>query len=188
MPIVFKGCFHAADFAPSATLKYFTHSLMTQKMDDYQMDKLTLGPFEMIASMGAMRKLTLDKRVVDDAFLAYASVSLFYEGDDFLKSKHGEVLEHRVFQNFLEKFPLLNQAERAKQVPDRRTKQSNKMLPQSFWDEWDRICRENRRDMTDGMIEHFYPAEWDKVIRPKIARCKSIVVFSIALETLTALG
>jgi hypothetical protein len=130
----------------------------------------------MIASMRAMEKLTLDRRVVDDAFLAYAAISLFYEGEDFLKSKHAEGLQHPVFLNSLERFPLLDQAERAKQIPDRRSSQSNKMLPKGFWDDWDRICRENHRSMTDGMIEHFYPEEWDKVVRPKIARCKFLSV------------
>lgn len=137
------------------------------------MDKLTLAPFEMIASMRAMEKLTFDRRVVDDAFLAYASISLFYEGEDFLKSTHAKALDHFVFQKTLEKFSWLDQATRAKQVPDRRSSQSNKMLPKGFWDNWDRICRENHRAMTDGMIEHFYPEEWDKVVRPKIARRKS---------------
>ncbi|PVH94676.1 hypothetical protein DM02DRAFT_602165 [Periconia macrospinosa] len=164
---IFKDSFHAAD---SGGPKYFLFSLMVQKMDDYQMNKLTLAPFEMISSMRAMEKLTLDRRVVDDAFFAYATISLFYESEDFWKSKHAELLKLPLFQNLLDGPSLVNQAERAKQVPDKRTSQSNKMLPKGFWDEWDAICRENQRDMTDGIIEHFYPAEWDKVVRPKIAR------------------
>jgi hypothetical protein len=138
-------------------------------MDEYQMTKLTLGPFEMIASLGVVDNTTLDKRIVDDVFLAYAAVSLFYEGDHLLQSKHGEILNHELFKG--DPHRLLNQAERATQLPDRRTNQCNKMISRDFWNEWDKICKENRRAMTDGMIEHFYPSEWDRVVRPKIARC-----------------
>jgi hypothetical protein len=182
MDTVFKDCFHKADFGPDEPVRYVTPIVMSRKMEDYQMNKMTLSPFEMISSMGAMEKLTLDRRVVDDAFEAYASISLFYEADDLLKSEHGDI--HWIFEKLVDEYFLLDQVERAKHVPDRRTSRSNKQLPKGFWDEWDRLCKAHGRTLADGMIEHFYPPEWDIVVRPIIARCTSVVVIVFrALQT-----
>lgn len=173
-PSVFKQAFHQADCAPDAQRKWFFQNAMIRQMDEYQMTKLTLGPFEMIKSMGLIKNMpVMDKRIVDDAFAAYAAISLFYEGEAFMQSSLAALFSLKLFKNFLQEFPLLDQEARARQVPNRRTSQCNKMIPREFWADWDRLCKENKRAMTDGEIDHFYPAEWDKAVRPKIARCKS---------------
>lgn len=146
---------------------------MIARMDDYQMTKLTLGPFEMIKAMELIKKMPImDKRIVDDAFSAYAAISLFYEGEAFMKSPQAALFSVPLFRDFLEGHPFLDQEARARQVPDRRSSQCNRMAPREMWTDWDRLCKENKRSMTDGEIDNFYPAEWDKAIRPKIARCK----------------
>lgn len=170
---VFKEAFHQSD-PPEARRRWFMQNTMIRLMDDYQMTKLTLGPFEMIKAMGLIKKMQIiDKRIIDDAFLAYAAISLFYDGEAFMKSPQAAFFTIKTFQDFLQAHPLLDQQARARQFPNRRTSQCNKMAPPEMWAEWDRLCRENKRSMTDGEIDHFYPVEWDKVIRPKIARCKS---------------
>ncbi|KAF2744666.1 hypothetical protein M011DRAFT_470254 [Sporormia fimetaria CBS 119925] len=168
---IFKQAFHQADWAPDTRRKWFIQESMIRQMDEYQMSKLTLGPFEMIRSMGLMEKMPMEEtRIVDDVFRAYAAISLFYEGEEFMKSRDAALFSISLFKDFLEEHPFLNQEARAKQVPNRRTAQCNKMLPADFFAEWDRICRANNREMEDGEIDHFYPCEWDKAVRPKLAR------------------
>lgn len=74
----------------------------------------------------------------------------------FKKSKEG-----REFKDSM----LLNQEERAKQFSVWRCSRSNTEQPKKFWSEWDRICK-------PGMGLDDLPVEWDKTIRPIIAKCE----------------
>lgn len=64
---------------------------------------------------------------------------------------------------------LANQAERAKYLPVRRYKNSNKTMPRQFWKEWDEIGSRG------GSIQDDFPREWNLAIRPIIAHRKSYI-------------
>jgi hypothetical protein len=65
---------------------------------------------------------------------------------------------------------LLNQEERVKNVPDRRTHRNKKTMPSEFWKNWDKLLNENDRDSKDA-VEDIYPIEWRKAIRLVFIRC-----------------
>ncbi|OCK76507.1 hypothetical protein K432DRAFT_335574 [Lepidopterella palustris CBS 459.81] len=153
---VFKDCWHKGDLEPGATEKYKELQKIVLQMDDYQMTKLTMGPFEMLAFLGVMPR---HRRVVPDAFHAYAGVALFFEAEGFLNSDNGQEFKQSL---------LLNQAERAKKLPNRRTHMSNKTLPEELWVPWDTLLRTNKRKHGQA-VDDIYPFEWDKAIRPIIA-------------------
>ncbi|KAF2270121.1 hypothetical protein CC78DRAFT_539379 [Lojkania enalia] len=56
-----------------------------------------------------------------------------------------------------------NQAERAKDVQDRRTHMSNKTMPEDFRAEFDELLRNHNRQVRD-QIDDIYPLEWRKAI------------------------
>jgi len=110
------------------------------------------------------------RRIYRDARQAYAMMAIFFP----------ELYELETASKFKDS-PLVNQSERAKSVPIRRSYHSNKYRPKKFWNEWEEILKSNPR-------HHFelgkYPAEWNCAIRPIIAHCKLIASFSSPLLTL----
>lgn len=123
---------------------------------------LNPGPFELCKFMQMASHFREERRVVDDAFMAYAAVSLFFDTDAFLAHHLG---------NMFKDSKLLNQEERAKDVPDRRTHMSNKTMPTEFWRDWDKLLKDNNVSSTDA-VEDIFPMEWRKTIRPIVIRCK----------------
>jgi hypothetical protein len=110
------------------------------------------------------------RRIYRDARQAYAMMAIFFPG----------LYESETASNFKDS-PLVNQSERAKSVPIRRSYHSNKYRSKKFWNEWDEILKRNpRHDFKPTK----YPAEWNCVIRPIIAHCKLIISFSSPLLTL----
>jgi hypothetical protein len=105
-----------------------------------------------------------ERRVVDDAFNAYASIALFFETEAFLDSERG-----RMFKDS----KLLHQSERAKDLSnlDSRTHMSNKTMPSEFWADWDKLLKDNKRKTSDES-DDIHPLEWRKALRPIIARRK----------------
>lgn len=98
------------------------------------------------------------RRIYRDARQAYAMMAIFFP----------ELYELETASNFKDS-PLVNQSERAKSVPIRRSYHSNKYRPKKFWNEWDEILKSNPRHAFElGK----YPAEWNCAIRPIIAHCK----------------
>ena len=110
------------------------------------------------------------RRIYRDARQAYAMMAIFFP----------ELYELETASNFQDS-PLVNQSERAKSVPIRRSYHSNKYRPENFWNEWDEILKNNPRH--DFKLEE-YPAKWNCAIRPIIAHCKLIASFSSPLLTL----
>jgi hypothetical protein len=151
------------DQEPGALSRYIEFKFMVDAMDSFVMtDSINAGPFELCKFMNMAPEFREERRVVDDAFNAYASIALFFDTDKFLGSTHGK--------EFVDS-PLLKQAERAKTVPDRRTHKSNKTMPKEFWDDFDKLLRDNKRQMGD-VIDDIMPMEWRKTLRPIIMRCK----------------
>ena len=94
-----------------------------------------------------------NRRTGRDAVEARAMAALFFR-PGFAASEFGEPYKESL---------LLNQPERARNVPSRRPHTSNKFQPKSFWEEWDAYWTRNHRDDP-------WPLEWDVTIRPIIAR------------------
>jgi hypothetical protein len=143
---------------------------MIATMDQMIMhDGLDPGPFELAKFMQMADHFREERRIVDDCFKAYAAISLFFETDKFKA--------HRVGSMFKDSL-LLNQEQRAKNVPDRRTHKSNKTMPTEFWKDWEKILKDNKRCPADA-VEDIYPMEWRKAIRPIVIRRKSFPLLSI---------
>lgn len=159
--IVFKDCWHKADLEPGASEKYSELLGMVRNMEDHQLSQRITGPFEVLAFLGMAPRAHEHRRVIPDAFQAYAGISLFFQSD-FLTSELG-----KEFQGSL----LFDQSERAKHLPDRRTHCSNKTMPDAFWADWDDTVEKYKKSRGLDM-EGIFPFEWDKAIRPIIAHRK----------------
>jgi hypothetical protein len=171
---VFKNSWHQADQEPGAFRRYAGLKLIVTLMDSFIMGNgLNPGPFELCKFMQMARHFREERRVVDDAFKAYAAVSLFFDTDAFLAHHLGSMFKDS---------KLLNQEERAKEVPDRRTHMSNKTMPTEFWRDWDKLLKDNNVSSTDA-VEDIFPIEWRKTIRPIVIRCKYFLCY--VMQSLT---
>ncbi|KAH6625600.1 hypothetical protein C7974DRAFT_434634 [Boeremia exigua] len=158
---VFKQSFHLGDAEPNALSRYVEHKYMVDAMDMFIMTRsVNPEPFELCKTMHMADMFREERRVVDDAFTAYASIAVFFEGDAFLASEMGEPWRDT---------KLLNQEERARHVPDRRTHMSNKTLPKEFWKSWDDLLKKNKRKSGDA-VDDIFPMEWRKALRPIIIK------------------
>ncbi|KAF2498113.1 hypothetical protein BU16DRAFT_525675 [Lophium mytilinum] len=159
---IFKDCWHKADLSPGAAETYAELLKVVRKADDYIMSKINMGPYEMLAFMGMASKITQHRRIVPDAFLAYAAIHMFFETTGFLS------FALKDSQLDLSESLLLNQAERAKHPPSRRTYKSNKTIDKGFFKVWDDLLRANRRKPGQD-VDDIYPLEWDIAVRPIVA-------------------
>jgi hypothetical protein len=160
---VFKQSWHMGDQEPDALPQYIEHRFMVDAMDSFVMtSNITAGPFELCQFMNMAPNFREERRIVDDAFSAYASIALFFDTEAFLASEHGKPFRDS---------RLLKQAERAKELPDRRTHMSNKTMPTEFWNDYDKLLKDNKRETGDA-IDDIFPMEWRKALRPIIIRCK----------------
>ena len=151
------------DQEPGALSRYMELRFMIDAMDSFVMtDSVNKGPFELCKFMNMAPDFREERRIVDDAFNAYASIALFFDTDKFLASKHGK--------EFCDS-TLLNQAERAKTVPNRRTHKSNKTMPNEFWADFENLLKAKNREKGD-VIDDIVPMEWRKALRPIIMRRK----------------
>ncbi|KAF2638583.1 hypothetical protein P280DRAFT_471187 [Massarina eburnea CBS 473.64] len=156
---VFKHAWHMGDLSHKGLKRHIEWHVMLSFMDDYIMKKITPGPFELCKFMSMAADFTEDRRIVDDAFHAYAAIALFFDSDDLLKSKKKEFFRDS-------RARLLNQAERAKDMNllDRRSGRSVWTLPKDFFKEWDRLMRARRRGPGQE-VDDVYPLEWRKAMR-----------------------
>lgn len=165
---VFKQSFHLGDAEPQALSRYVEHKFMVEAMDEFIMSRgIDTGPFELCKMMHMADLFCEERRIVDDAFRAYAAIAVFFEGDAFLASEHGEPWRDT---------KLLDQDERAKHIPDRRTHMSNKSLPREFWKEWDALLEKHKRKAGD-VVHDIYPMEWRKALRPVIIKREHFTPF-----------
>ncbi|KAF2657236.1 hypothetical protein K491DRAFT_756974 [Lophiostoma macrostomum CBS 122681] len=164
---MFKWSWHMADLQPGARSRYLEWQLMVSKLDDYVMTKLTPGPFELCAFMQMADHLSEERRIVKDAFEAYAAIALFFESEAFLNSEHGQIFKEKMFSDV----SIFDQAERAKHVPDRRTHLSNKTMPRKFWREFEQFLRDHGLSPGDpDIVEEVFPPDWRKAIRPVVVK------------------
>lgn len=97
------------------------------------------------------------RRIIPDMREAYSMMALFFSDkaamyDNDFDDKLGDHL-------------IVNQVERAKKIPDRRRPQSNNNSPASLWKEVDALRK-------NPQLYEAFPEEWDRAIRPIIARCR----------------
>jgi hypothetical protein len=123
------------------------------------------GPFELCKFMQMEKQFREERRIVDDAFKAYAACALFFEKDTFCVTALGDIFKDT---------KLLDQEARAREVPDRRTHMSNQTVPKDFWNDWDKLVKDNRRKSGET-VEDIYPIEWRKAIRPIVIRRKPLL-------------
>jgi hypothetical protein len=149
MILAFKETWHQSDLEPGARGRYLEAMALAEKMDECLCRKwplFVLGPTLFLdVNPGAHRRVFRDMRK------AFSMMALFFPAgvEKFVDEYEGDLLGHMI----------INQGERAKNPPDRRTPQSNKTRPAEFWKERHRV-KETREE---------FPEEWDKAIRPIIA-------------------
>lgn len=119
--------------------------------------------------MGTLCFLDLDphehRRVIPDMRLAYSMMALFFTpASTVAESMLGMKIEEHL---------IINQAERVKNLLDRRRHDSNKCMPKEFWKQWDSLRKK-------GHLDDNFPTEWDMTIRPMIAHCLYSSSFSAA--------
>lgn len=162
--LVFKRSWHQADLEPGARRRYIRWQLLVSEMDDAIMGRITRitpGPFELCKFMELAPRFFQERRIVKDAFEAYAAIALFFDRNEFFNFKDAptELVEH---------LGIFDQAERAKHLPDRRDRRSNKTMPKEFWKQWDRLVKDHGYvpgETFDGLDE-VYSLEDQLAIRP----------------------
>lgn len=166
---VFKQSWHQGDQEPGALKHYDVANSMVAAMDSFTMVAgLNPGPFELCKFMQMAPHFREERRIVDDAFKAYAAIALFFDTEKFYAHELGKVFQCS---------KLLDQVERAKEVPDRRTHMSNKTMPKGFWKEWDKLLKDNKRSAGES-VEDIFPTEWRNAIRPAVIRRESKSAFA----------
>ena len=122
---------------------------LVEKLGTFKRKAINLPSLRALAFLGVN---VLDHRLIArEMRQAFAMMAMFFPwASDFFESEAG-----LGFKDHL----IVNQGERAKHLPDRRTSTSNKCMPKQFWQEWDMI----RKEAED------FPSEWDKTIRPILA-------------------
>ena len=111
-----------------------------------------------------------ERRIVKDAFEAYAAIALFFESEAFLNSEDGSIFKESDNKLFSD-ISIFDQAERAKHVPDRRTHLSNKTMPDEFWKDFEQLLRDNGRGPGQE-VDDIYPLEARKAVRPVVVKCE----------------
>ncbi|KAI1206620.1 uncharacterized protein F4807DRAFT_463565 [Annulohypoxylon truncatum] len=104
--------------------------------------------------------------ITQDIVKAFVAMAMFFPGleqtkpvSDFFDSKEGSEFKDSL---------LFKPHERAKTLPDCRTRASFKYRPKSFWKEWEEVlkdAKENKKFFAD-----IYPMKWSVAIRPIIAK------------------
>ena len=93
------------------------------------------------------------RRIIPDMLQARGMMALFFE-PSFFESDFGILHKNSL---------IVDQSERAKNLPSRRTHTSNKGIDKKLFEEWDAHWKQARH-------RDDYPLEWDVVNRPIIAK------------------
>lgn len=160
MCVEFKEAWHEADLEPHAQMHYVEMMEMTKKSLHFnRRDLNSPGSILTFTIILWLDDVTSEEDDAKDVYKAVAKIMPFFSSD-FLESEEGQIFKDSL---------LFNQAERAKHLPDVRTSTGNMRRPKEFWSELDSI----KPDDTESFLDDA-PPEWDIVIRPIIARRKSM--------------
>lgn len=150
---MFKESWHKADLEPGAIQRYQDSLDLIKKMEKALNNR---GPLRFIIPFAFLDlNPKAHRRIVPDMRQAFSMMALFFPSTTAMYEAE--------FESKLESHPIVNQAERARHCPDRKNPESNNNFPKDLWKELDSI---RRRDLHDN-----FPEEWDRTIRPIIARC-----------------
>jgi hypothetical protein len=109
------------------------------------------------------------RRAMRDIVRAYAMIVPFFPDlpqhsiEEFLNSEYGKQFRDSKLFKPLDRV----------QVPNQRSHTSNRYRPKDFWKEWQDI----EKDKHKLPLVQAYPQNWDKLVRPILARCKLIISF-----------
>lgn len=156
----FKEIWHKSDTEPHAQIHYIEMKQLVKK--SLKFNARDIYHPSSILTFTVVKWLGVVGDEARDVWKAVAKLSPFMY-PDFFQSELGEAFKDSL---------LFNQEERAKNLPDIRGWVSNTTRPKEFWREWDIIEKDPKKGLDDT------PIEWDMVIRPIIARCKSTLIFS----------
>ncbi len=151
--IVFKEAWHKADLEPHGQERYMYMLDLVRRVE------ALLSKRKGVAYIAALAFLDINpdthRRVIPDMHEAFTKMAFFFPSmTDYLSPGLQEEVKNSL---------MVNQAERAKTLPDRRRHNSNKTMPTEFWNEWRAIKKK-------GNLDDDFPDDWDKAIRPTIAQ------------------
>ncbi|KAI8960401.1 hypothetical protein F5Y11DRAFT_349536 [Daldinia sp. FL1419] len=176
----FVEAFHAADLEPGAQEKYAeTRKILSGILGSHHTGESTdwvwflVGILNWLGIRADYNNYTRDGHaawphpfIAQDMINAFVSMAMFFPNLSltkpvmgFFDSEEGEKHKHTV---------LLKADERARTLPDRRTRTSFKYRPKEFWNDWEEFQKKCSREKK--YYADIYPMEWSVAIRPIIAK------------------
>ena len=147
----FKRSWHEADLEPGATERYREAGIIVDQMSRFDEEN---HKFRWIRDLHFLNiHPHKHRRMAPDMLQARGMMALFFPSS-FFESDFGILHKDSL---------LVNQSERAKNPPNRRTHASNRFIDKTIFAEWDAHWRQSR-----GFDD--YPLKWDIVTRPIIAK------------------
>ena len=149
----FKEGWHEADLEPGASDRYIEALAFVEKMETCLRQKCPHFTLRLPVFLDVHPQA--HRRVFRDMKKALAMMALFLpiSFENVVDEYKGDITSHL----------LINQGERAKNRLDRRSPQSNKLKGADFFKEFE--------DKFEKDYE-WCPDEWDRAVRPIIAKCK----------------
>ncbi|OTA99348.1 hypothetical protein M426DRAFT_325209 [Hypoxylon sp. CI-4A] len=172
--------FHDADLEPGAQEKYaesceILDGILKTGQDGGSVDWvwLLVGILEWLGLEGNYQTYNPEPHTAwphpfirQDIVRAFAQMAIFFPGleqckpvTDFFHSEQGAKHKDTL---------ILHPEERAKTLPDRRTRTGYRSRPKEFWSEWDAILKEARKERKSHTT--VYPTKWNMVARPILAK------------------
>ena len=147
----FKRSWHQADLEQGAQERYREAALIVDQMSRFDEEQHRFRYIRDLHFLGVHPHK--HRRIMPDMLQARGMMGLFFPSS-FFESELG--ILHRDTL-------IVNQSERAKNVPNRRTHASNKTVDKKLFEEWDAHWKQSPGS-------HDYPLEWDIANRPIIAK------------------
>ncbi|KAI1134852.1 hypothetical protein F5Y05DRAFT_192827 [Hypoxylon sp. FL0543] len=172
--------FHAADLEPGAQEKYAeTCKILGGILESHLNTKSTDWVWSIVNILDWLRVRTdydtytyeplapwPHPFVTQDIVKAYVQTAIFFPNLEqckpmvnFFESKEGSEYKDTL---------LLKPHERAKTLPDCRTRSSFRYRPKEFWKEWEAVLKEAKAN--SKFYADVYPIKWNVAIRPMIAK------------------
>ena len=151
MQAAFKRSWHQADLEPGAEQRYREAAILIEQMSEYDEEKHRLRYLRDLHFLDVHPHR--HRRMVPDMLQARGMMALFFSSS-FFESEHG--ISHKGSL-------IVNQSERAKTIPNRRTHASNKWIDKKIFEEWEAYWKQ-----PNNLDE--YPLEWDIITRPIVAK------------------
>ena len=162
----FKRSWHQADTEHGAQERYREAAVIVEQMSRFDEEQHKFRYMRDLHFLGVHPHK--HRRMIPDMLQARGMMALFFPSS-FFESKPG--ILHRDTL-------IVNQSERAKNLPNRRTHASNKCVDKKLFEEWDAHWKQSR-DFDD------YPLEWDIANRPIIVKLYKTGVIQNSYTSMT---